>query len=294
MLKENLDLFKGYLKAEKGYADGTISEYSRDVERLFEYHNATDINLSMEQISQWLNYLITDKGVSPRTRNRKLASIRSFYKCMKKYKKIDNNPTDEIDCSKVEKKSKVTYLNLNQIQSFLNAIENYPHNTNKLRDMAIIKLFFYSGLREGELVNLDITDLDFKVDIIDVRPEISKGNKGRQIPLHKEAKKVILEYLDNRDDDIPALFISTRMKRISTNTIYQIVKKYAAETRIGIKDQIHPHVLRSSFATNLYHQTKDIKTLQELLGHSDISTTQIYVKPNEQVRSNAVNSLPAF
>ena len=294
MLKENLDLFKGYLKAERGYSDGTISEYSRDVERLFEYHNIDYINITMKQITQWLNYLVTDKGVSPKTRNRKLASIRSFYKCMKKYGEIDYNPADEIECSKVENRSKVTYLNLNQIQSFLKAVENYSYDTNKYRDIAILKLFLYSGLRESELVGLNINDLNFKDNSIYVRPEIAKGNKDRYLPLHQEAKNAILRYLDNRNDDITALFISTRGNRINKSTIYKMVKKYAAETRIGIKDEISPHTLRHSFASNLYQKTKDIKILQQLLGHEDISTTQIYTHTDNTTRNNAVNSLPAF
>ena len=289
MLSENIKLFKGYLKAEKGYSDNTIKFYSREVEKLFEYHTDADINITSLQITEWLNYLVTEGIIEPRTRNTKLFALKSFFKCMKKYNKISVIPTDEIESSKTKKKSKVNYLNAKEIKKFLKTVANYHTNTNKTRDIAILKLFLYSGLRKEELVGLNIENINFKDMGIYVPAKVAKGNKDRYLPLHKAVVKPLQDYLDNRKDSLDALFVSTQGNRISKSTIYQIVKKYGKESGF---DSISPHSLRHSFASLLYEKTKDIRLLQELLGHADISSTQIYTHVSD--KSKSVNVLPNF
>ena len=282
--------FLKYLIAERGYSKLTAKEYEYDLNLFLDYleeefdydRDKSKISeISQFELSEFLSDIILIKNNAPATRNRKLYSIRSFFKFLKKRNLISDNPTEVIEATKVDLNSEPIYLDFDEIKEYLETIKNYNSKLTT-RDLAINKLFLYCGLRISELVSLDLEDINYKDNSIKF---FGKGNKERYVPLHKEVISAIKEYLSLRDiieakneDAKKALFLSTRGNRIGARTIQLMVKKYAKLAGLKDASDITPHKLRHTFATMLYKKTKDLKILQTLLGHSDISTTQIYTQ----------------
>jgi len=295
--------FRKYLAVEKGYSPLTIKEYTHDLRLLYNYLiKKFDYNKEFQvegidkfEIAEFLGDIILVDDNSPVTRNRKLYSIRSFFKYLAKNDVLENNPTLSIEASKTEIKSEPIYMKLDDARRYIDSINNYD-SINRVRDLAIVKLFLYAGLRVSELVNLDIENIDFENKSIKF---FGKGNKERILPLHDDVINVIEDYLKERDlisikykEDENSLFISRHGRRISIRSIQMLVKKYAKAAGIKNSSKITPHKLRHTFASLLYYQTKDIKILQELLGHSNISTTQIYTHTDIEQKKQAINELP--
>lgn len=181
------------------------------------------------------------------------------------------------------------------MEKYLEAIKNY-NSKYCSRDLAINKLFLYSGLRISELVNLNLDDINYEDQSIKF---FGKGNKERYVPLHQEALTAIKDYLPDRNKITPknqdarqALFLSNQRRRISVRTIQKMVKKYAKKAGVRNASKITPHKLRHTFASLLYQKTKDLRVLQDLLGHSDISTTQIYTHTDKEQRKSAIDEMP--
>jgi len=295
--------FRKYLAVEKGYSQLTIKEYTHDLRLLnnyliekFDYNKEFKVEeVDKFEIAEFLGDIILVDDNSPVTRNRKLYSIRSFFKYLAKNDVLKNNPTLSIEASKTETRSEPIYMKLDDARRYIDSINNY-NSINRVRDLAIVKLFLYAGLRVSELVNLDIENIDFENKSIKF---FGKGNKERILPLHDDVINVIGDYLRERDlisikykEDEDALFISRHGRRISVRSIQMLVKKYAKAAGIKNSSKITPHKLRHTFASLLYYQTKDIKILQELLGHSNISTTQIYTHTDIEQKKQAINELP--
>ena len=304
--KNAVTSFVKYLIAERGYSELTAQEYEYDL-KLFatyledefdwEIDNLTVNQIGQFQVSSFLNDLVLIQDNSPTTRNRKLYSLRSFFKFLTKKNIIEDDPSTLIEATKTASKSEPVYLTEQEINAFLAAINNYD-SKNQARDLAINKVFLYCGLRISELVNLDLEDINYVDNSIKF---YGKGNKERYVPLHPEAMTAIENYLPLRKkikakdkDSEKALFLSNRGNRISQRTIQIMVKKYAKKATIKNPDRITPHKLRHSFATMVYKETKDLRIIQELLGHSNISTTQIYTHTDKKQRKDAVNQLPEF
>ena len=298
-----VNLFKKYLNVEKGYSKLTIKEYERDLRLLYSYlreehdfpKNFKINEISKFELSEYLGDIILKKNNSPITRNRKLYSIRSFFKYLNKYDIAVNNPALTIEASKTEIRAEPIYMKLEDARKYIEAIKIY-NSINKKRDMAIIKLFLYAGLRVSELVNLNTKDIDFLDGAIKF---FGKGNKERNIPLHEDVISTINEYIierkkikvkNNRDNE--ALFLSRHGKRISVRSIQLMVKKYAKLAGVKNSKKITPHKLRHTFASMLYQRTKDIKIVQDILGHTNISTTQIYTHTDIEQRKEAIGELP--
>lgn len=298
-----VERFKKYLAVEKGYSPLTIKEYGNDLKLLYNYlrekyelkENFKVSEIGKFEIAEFLGDIILVSDNSPATRNRKLYSIRSFFKYLHKNEVIETNPTTTIDASKIRIKAEPIYMKLQDARKYITAINEYD-SINKLRDLAIVKIFLYAGLRVSELVNLNINDIDFDNKSIKF---LGKGNKERNIPLHDDVINSINDYLAVRGeikiknpDDFEALFLSRHGKRISVRSIQLMIKKYAKLAGIKNAKKITPHKLRHTFASLLYHQTKDIKILQELLGHANISTTQIYTHTDIEQKQEAISELP--
>lgn len=298
-----VEKFKKYLAVEKGYSSLTVKEYSNDLNLLYNYlkeeyeldSDFTVNEIGKFEIAEFLADIILKEENSPVTRNRKLYSIRSFFKYLNKYEVIKSNPTLAIEASKTQVKSEPIYMKLIDARKYIDAINNY-NSINRLRDLAIIKLFLYAGLRVSELVNLNLDNLDLNNSSIKF---FGKGNKERNLPLHEDVIQSLNDYLSVRGEikikdpvDKNALFISRHGKRISVRSIQLMVKKYAKVAGIKNANKITPHKLRHTFASLLYHQTKDIKILQELLGHANISTTQIYTHTDIEQKKEAIGQLP--
>ncbi|MCK8817277.1 tyrosine recombinase XerC [Natroniella sulfidigena] len=302
--KQAVKSFLKYLIAERGYSELTIKEYELDLNVFARYlkkeFDCSEKKLTIDdinefQISEFLGDIILIKDNSAATRNRKLYSLRSFFKFLKKKNLIEKNPVDSIEPTKTKLKSEPIYLSYKEIKEYLKAIKNYD-SKNKNRDIAIIKTFLYCGLRISELVSLNVNDINYQDQSIKF---YGKGNKERYVPLHQEVIAAIKNYLPDRKQITPsnadakeALFLSNRGNRISTRTVQKMVKKYAKKAGIKNANQITPHKLRHTFASILYRKTKDLRVLQELLGHSDISTTQIYTHTDKEQRKNAVQQMP--
>ncbi len=295
--------FKKYLAVEKGYSPLTIEEYNRDLKLFyqylldkFDYPEEFEIEkITKYELSEYLGDIILVKDNAPSTRNRKLYSIRSFFKYLNKYELITVNPALTIEASKTEMRAEPIYMKLEDARRYVEAVEHY-NSINQCRDLAIIKLFLYAGLRVSELVNLNLSNLDFEEGSVKF---FGKGSKERTIPLHEDVLDAVNYYLPERNkitvknsQDKNALFLSRHGRRISIRSIQLLVKKYAKLAGVKNSDKITPHKLRHTFASMLYYQTKDIKVLQDLLGHSDISTTQIYTHTDIEQKKEAIDELP--
>lgn len=297
--------FEKYLTVERSYSELTIKEYKNDLMLLYNYlieeldfeENFYINEISKYEIAEFLSDLVLSYDDSPVTRNRKLYSLRSFYKYLIKYEYIDKNPAQTIEASKTKINAEPIYLKLNDAQKYIQSIKEY-NGINQKRDLAIVKLFLYAGLRISELVNLDLEDIDFQDNSIKF---FGKGNKERYVPLHNDVIKSIENYLPERSqinaknkDAKRALFLSRHGKRISPRSIQIFVKKYAKMAGVKKASKITPHKLRHTFASILYQKTKDLRVVQDLLGHADISTTQIYTHTDTEQKKEAIEEFPGI
>lgn len=300
-----VDRFKNHLLVERGYSELTIKEYNHDLflfldflEDKYDFKENFPVNkIEKHQVIEFLGNIIIIQENSPATRNRKLYSLRSFFKYLVRNELLDSSPAASIQASKTEQRAEPIYLKMNEAKKYIQAVEN-SNSSYKLRDLAIVKLFLYGGLRVSELVNLDISDIDFDDESIKF---YGKGNKERYVPLHNDVIESILDYLPLRENieikepkDEEALFLSNQGRRISVRTIQKFVKKYAKIAGLRQASKITPHKLRHTFATSLYHQTKDLKILQDLLGHANISTTQIYTHTDARQKKDAIDNMEDF
>ena len=301
--KDAIYKFRRHLLVEKSYSGLTVKEYVNDLQFLYEYfqdnYNYPEKfpvkKINRHEIVEFLGDIIIEKDNSPVTRNRKLFSLRSFFKFLQLNSYIENNPTENIESSKTETRAEPIYMKMNQARKYLRTIKK-SDSRHKNRDLAIIKVFLYAGLRVSELVNLDLENIDFDDEAIKF---FGKGNKERYVPLHQDVVQAILDYLPERkkinkkdNDAEKALFISGHGNRISVRTVQHTVKKYAKKAGIRNADKITPHKLRHTFATTLYQETKDLNVLKDLLGHSDISSTQIYTHTDPEQKRDAIDKYP--
>lgn len=300
-----VDSFKKYLIVERGYSRLTIKEYEKDLMLLYNYvQEQFDFNedfsiedLNKYEIAEFLSDIILIYDNKAVTRNRKLYSIRSFFKYLQKNNYIETNPAITIEASKTRQQAEPIYLKLDDAQKYIDTIIE-ANSLNQKRDLAIVKIFLYAGLRISELVNLNLEDIDYEDHSIKF---YGKGNKERYVPLHEDVIKAVKDYLPERNqitasdrDAEKALFLSRQGNRINVRTVQMFVKKYAKKAGIKQASKITPHKLRHTFASILYQKTKDLRIVQDLLGHSDISTTQIYTHTDTEQRKEAIDEFPGL
>ncbi|MCL6473224.1 MAG: site-specific tyrosine recombinase XerD [Firmicutes bacterium] len=274
-MKEALDEFINYLSVEKGMSKNTLAAYKRDLldylAYLYEKKILSYDTITYDYLVDYLAELYGDYSESSVAR--KLAAIRSFHKFLVREGVTENLPTSDIKAVKREKKLPKV-LSPEQIEKLLEqpiGIGRY-----ELRDRAILELLYSCGIRVSELVSLDIEDIDLRGGYIRC---FGKGSKERIIPLGSYALEALTEYINKSRRELAgkyrpsALFLNSRGKRLSRVSCWKIVKKYAEKAGI---EEIYPHLLRHSFATHLLANGADLRSVQEMLGHADISTTQIY------------------
>ncbi len=265
---EILIQYKKYLTFEKNYSKHTVSNYERDIKQFFSF--AGDfIQINEKVIGSYLESLFKKK-YNKSSIIRKIISLRNFYRYLVKIKKINNNPFEYILTPKKEKKIPGV-LTEKEVELILESVD--CGNFFGLRDRAIMELLYSSGIRVNELVNLNTNDIDFINEEIKV---LGKGNKERIIPVGSVAINFLQKYLKElkKISQDKILFINKSKKRLTTRSIELIIKKYAK--KVGILKKVTPHTLRHSFATHLLDRGADLRSVQELLGHSNLSTTQIY------------------
>ena len=273
--KQLLSDFLTQLTIEKRASQYTVKSYKRDLNCLSNYCESKSISL-------WTDLKQTDirsymasrhrQGLSSTSLQRELSAIRSFFNFLLKNQLTDNNPGQYIKAPKNTRKLPKT-LDVDQIKSLLEAGAN---STIEIRDLAMFELFYSSGIRLSELAQLNLTDIDLTDKSLMVRS--GKGGKSRMLPIGSKAVAAINTWLEHRIKSITstetALFISTRGTRLGQRSIELRLKQWCKKK--GIAENIHPHMLRHSFATHLLESSQDLRAVQELLGHSNISTTQIY------------------
>lgn len=280
--------FLRYLETERQLSPNTVLGYRRDLEKFAGFLVTEDIPAQSVQTHHIRQYVAGQhrKGASGKSLQRALSAIRMYYQYMIRQGHTRSNPALGVATPKTPKKLPKT-LDTDQVTQLLSSGVKDWH---RLRDHAILELFYSSGLRLTELAQADINKIDLEAGTIRV---VGKGNKARLVPVGSIAITAIKTWLDVRADlpnkqrtieDPEALFVSELGRRLSQRSIQLRVKKWAAEK--GIPGNLHPHMLRHSFASHLLESSQDLRAVQELLGHSDISTTQIYTHLDFQHLAN--------
>lgn len=279
----DLILFFKFIKIKRGYVaiDMEIEEIPVDDIDLYIMNN-----VSLADLYSFLSFAANQRDNKNYARARKVACLKSFFKYLKKMKMIDVNPSIDLESPKINSRHPV-YLTLEESKQLLASIDG----ENKERDYAIITLFLNCGLRLSELISIDISKING--DILTV---IGKGNKERTVYLNNACIQAVKRYLEVRPTDgvtdKNALFLSERKRRISKRSIQYLVKKYIGISNLDT-DKYSPHKLRHTAATLMYKYGKvDIRSLQEILGHENISTTQIYTHLDDETLRNAVKANP--
>jgi len=283
-LSDLITEFLRYLLIDKGYSENTIESYKRDLDKFLEYNKNTSIdNISNEDLKKYIKYL-NDNGLNEKSIARNISSLKSFYKFLVISKYVSSNTSDSLYLPKI-KKSLPSTLTEEEVMSLLDIdlTDNFSY-----RNKAMLELLYATGLRVSELINLKLQDIDFSQDIIRT---FGKGSKERIIPIGDYAKeyleKYIYEYRSSmlKKENNEYIFLNNHGKQMTRQGFFKIIKKIAKEK--GINKELSPHTLRHSFASHLLKYGADLRTIQELLGHSDISTTQIYTHiTNEELKQN--------
>ena len=276
-MEKQIKQFLDFLQNEKRVANNTLQSYSRDIHQYESYLSQNHINyakVDAKQINEYLKHLQTI-GKKTSTISRNLASIRSFYQYLIRVKKVKRDPTENIQSPKVEKRVP-SVLTSEEVEKLLSQPKDV--DLKGTRDKAMLEVAYATGMRVTEIISLDIEDVNIEEGFISCK----SANRQRNIPLGSISIAALREYINDarpimiRDENEKALFVNVNGKRLTRQGFWKIVKYYKEQAHIT-KD-ITPHVLRHSFATHLLQNGADLKAIQTMLGHSDISSTQVYMQ----------------
>jgi integrase/recombinase XerD len=280
MNDEYINNFSLYLSLERNYSNNTVMAYVSDVSHFSNYIKKDLLNISTKEIEK---YLRSHSDLSSKTISHEISSLKSFYNYYIRLGKIHKNPTDEIDTPKIEKKLP-TFLTLDEVSLLLDIKVNNQFDS---RNKAILELLYSSGIRISELTNLEMANIDLDSDLIRV---MGKGSKERVVPLGDYAISAISLYINNyrsllNKKNSTYVFLNNRGDKISRQFIFKTIKFEC--NKKGIKKNVSPHTLRHTFATHLLKNGADLRIIQELLGHENIATTQIYTHlTNEKLKDD--------
>lgn len=275
-MEQYIENFITYLHNVKKTSENTTVSYRRDLKKWAEYMKSlgrTSIEeVKEEDLKSFVSYLEV-KNFKAATISRNIASIKAFYHYLMKEKMVSKDISNAIHAPKVEKK----LPGILSIEEAARLVEQ-PHadNPKELRDRAMLELMYATGIRVSELVNLKMSDLHMQTGVL----KCKDGSKERIIPFGNKAKKALTRYLEQgrgallMDYDAPELFVNCSGQSMSRQGFWKLIKAYAK--RAGIEEDITPHTLRHSFAAHLVENGADLRSVQEMMGHSDISTTQVY------------------
>jgi integrase/recombinase XerC len=276
-LDSTLEDFIGFLQREKRYSPHTLTGYRRDLRNLHDW-------LQQQKITQWnevthkqIRRFIAQRhalGIQGRSLQRQLSAIRAFYRYMQRTGKATTNPAEDIPTPKQAQRLPKS-LDIESLERLLNIPGDEPLT---LRDRAIMELLYSSGLRLAEIAALNLADLDLQGGLVDIKK--GKGSKQRLVPVGTKAKEAIQAWLKARvlllKQEESSVFISQRGSRLSHRAIQQRLTHWAKKQ--GLDQHVYPHRLRHAFASHLLESSGDIRAVQELLGHANISTTQVYTR----------------
>ena len=285
-MEKQIKLFLEFLKVDKKLSDNTLQSYKRDIIQYETYINSNKMNyakVTEEDITNYMKYL-KEEDKKKSTISRNLASIRSFYQFLMRTKKIKKDPTKSIESPKIEKRVP-SVLNSEEVELLLDQPKDV--DLKGTRDKAMLEFAYATGMRVTEIISLNLSDLNLEEGYVTCKSR----NKSRNIPLGSMSLKALKEYIDEartyliKDEDEEALFVNVNGTRLTRQGFWKIVKYYKEQAHIT-KD-ITPHVLRHSFATHLLQNGADLKSIQMMLGHSDISSTQVYMQFQDPGIKNA-------
>ena len=270
-----IENFINYLRFEKQLSSHTQSNYQRDLKVLQDFCVEQNVNVWKQITPNQMRFFAASafrKGLGPTSIQRRLSACRSFFSYLLAEGEVDINPVLDVRAPKAPRRLPKT-LDVDQMNQLLNM---QGEGLVFLRDKAILEMFYSSGLRLAELVSLNLDSIDYSENLVRV---LGKGSKTRILPVGKQALQALKKWLAVRSDwvkdsDEPAIFVSNRGTRISHRNVQQRVKYWAKKQ--GINHDLHPHQFRHSFASHLLESSSDLRAVQELLGHADISSTQIY------------------
>ena len=284
-MEEQLNLFFGFLENEKKVSANTLQSYKRDLKQFEKYLEISEKkykDLTDEGIKDYIKYM-QEEGKKPSTISRGLASIRSFYQYEAKNKVVEKDPTEGIQSPKIEKRVP-SVLTSNEVALLLDQPKNV--DLKGTRDKAMLEFAYATGMRVTEIISLNVEDINLETGYATCK----NGKKERTVPIGEMSLKALKDYMLNarqtmiKDDNEKALFVNVNGQRLTRQGFWKIIKYYKEQAHID-KD-ITPHVLRHSFATHLLQNGADLKSIQTMLGHSDILSTQIYMQFQDESLKN--------
>ncbi|MBX2868958.1 MAG: tyrosine recombinase XerC [Acidiferrobacterales bacterium] len=271
---EYIDQYIDYLRRERGLSAHTIAAYQRDLNQLYQFVSERHLACWGEitiPLARQFPALLHRRGMAASSIQRMLSAARSFYRFLVSEKAAQHNPFDAVQAPKSAKKLPTT-LSVDELNQLL---EEHDGSPIALRDRAMLELFYSSGLRLSELAALEYDGIDFSVQQVRV---VGKGNKERIVPVGRKAIAAMSEWLSVREDMAAdretAMFVNQKGSRLSSRGIQYRLENWAKKNGLG--RHLHPHMLRHSFASHMLESSGDLRAVQEMLGHADISTTQIY------------------
>ena len=276
-MQKQIKNFLNFIENDKKVSQNTLQSYRRDIVQYEEYINSNKLNylkITEEDMKKYFSYL-QEIGKKTSTISRNIASIRSFYQFLVRNKKIKKDPTEKIQSPKVEKKAP-SILSSDEIELLLEQPKNI--DLKGIRDKAMLEFAYATGMRVTEIISLNIEDINLEQGYVTCK----NGKKERTIPLGNMSLKALKEYIQDsrdiliKDEDEKALFVNVNGQRLTRQGFWKIIKYYKEQAHI--EKEITPHVLRHSFATHLLQNGADLKSIQTMLGHSDISSTQVYMQ----------------
>lgn len=272
-----LNSFMGYLNYEKGLSQNTLQAYGRDLSKFFAFLKKMGISTPNEvkksDIVEYLNWLL-DKGAARSSSARALSTLKAFFRFMVQEGYLRANPTDEVGSPKLPRRLPHV-LAVHEVERLLE--QPNPVTVRGLRDRAMLELMYATGLRVSELLALQLDDINLSAGYVRC---LGKGRKERIVPMNRTAAFWVERYISRSRNQLVktplerTLFVNANGRRMTRQGFWKILAKYAGQA--GIEKEITPHTLRHSFATHLLENGADLRAVQEMLGHADISTTQIY------------------
>ena len=285
-MNENLENYRNYLKYERAYSDNTVGAYMNDLNKYEEFLKKDILESDTEDLEKYLKYI---KNLESTTVAHKITSIKSYFNYNIKRKIVSVNPADKVSRPKLTKHLP-EYLTEEEVGKLLDVEVKSPYD---YRNKTILELLYSSGIRISELVNIKTPNYDSEECLIRI---MGKGSKERIVPLGDYAVNIMNDYMNNyrpliNKKHTDYVFINNRGDKISRQFIFKVIKKEALKK--GIKKDISPHTLRHTFATHLLKNGADLRIIQELLGHENISTTQIYTHvTNNKLKSDYETYFP--
>jgi integrase/recombinase XerC len=272
------ELFLNYLKFERRYSSYTVSSYGKDISQFQEFCSGLrpgcdEKSVDFRDIRSWIVHLM-ENGISARSVNRKVATLKSFYKFLMREQVITRNPMDKVFPPKSARRLP-EFVEQERMEVLLNDFD-FGADFRGIRNRLIIDVLYISGMRLAELVNLKDSSINLYDQTIKV---VGKRNKERIIPFHQAYVKVFKEYINERDKKFPdrgdgSFFITDKGSRIYAKFVYRVVNRYLRF--VTTMEKRSPHVLRHTFATHMLNRGADLNAIKEILGHSNLSATQIY------------------